>query len=365
MSKADFKFIGIGTNSGNTTGPKYIAYLTGKANGLDSTSNGGYAAVGSAGLHAGLSDNALTNAGTYYRAWNFSDDATGNGDTNNVWSGQGFLATSSLGELLNPASGSLFNAANRTNGKPHRAAISLRATVRLNSASGNASGATKTGAAIGIFFGSRIYSNTENFSHSDEGNVADHTDHVDTSSGSAVPGYNLLLSSLYHCSNHDGQRGRNTGKLRGKEGVRLLFMANPQQDKQTNSTNYDKVPDQGRHLRPVPGTYSMNTWYRIRMDITILPGTHIIDIYTADNANVAPGSESWTKQLTEYIYACQMQFVRTIGANNGSTSQNHRGMGYTVESFSSAAASSEPRHSAYIDNFEVLAEELEDSQPNN
>tara|TARA_Y100000592_G_C5474309_1_gene321320 strand:+ start:139 stop:1245 length:1107 start_codon:yes stop_codon:yes gene_type:complete len=368
MSKRDFIFLGHDTSTNSSNGIRYKMYLTGKANGLDSTQNGGYATVGSAGLHASLS-NSLSNSGTYYRAYNFLDDATGN-DTEEQWSGLAYLATSSMGAFLNHASGTLYSAPNRTNGKQPRAAISQRAHLRIETSTGNSTGAN-VGSAIGMFFGSSTPTQGNKFQvpqghflRNDNGAVTGSScSYIANDIGLRIPGYQVALTSLLHESNHTDEENENTNF--GNEGVRLVFMATPQ----FNYGEYDHPDGSGfdkqtvRQLRECAGTYAFNRWYRVRWDITMLQGTHIIEVYTATPSDTI-GSETWTKVLTEYVYGAQNCFAHTYGAN-AARFDNYKGMGYFVYARSQAAASAQGRHSVYIDNYQVLSETLETSQPNN
>jgi len=181
-----------------------------------------------------------------------------------------------------------------------------------------------------------------------------------------------MLSSLKHTSNLDGDQ--DVASNFGHEAVRLLFSATP-----AAICNYAMCyeidptvyPNHGVKMRACAGTYAFNTWYKVRMDIISMFGCDKVLCYTAAASDTL-GSETWTLRNTEYIFATERQFwnkgmsnaalpdYETDGTRAAIPSMNS--MGYFVAARTAAAAVDQGRHSAFIDNFQVLAESLETTQ---
>jgi hypothetical protein len=354
MALQDFRFYGKDTiDDSSDGGVRKIAYDIAQGNGAATSTNGGYAMLGQSQQHSLLA-NAITTCGDYCRAWNFSSGRYSANNYDIGWGGMAFVGTQSLGTRTDPADGHMFSAkahyANTTGKRTVAAAVSIRATLRLGAENVGTADSGSYGSFIGIFAGARVISNTVQFS-TNRGDQQDETMYDYSVNGTIPRGYSLLLSSRKHRSwgNSDIDNGDGTLVTDecGQEGVRLLLHL---------AGNTDTANASSRALRaivhPCSGSYTFNNWYRVRMDITPLPGTDKIQVYTAAASDTV-GSETWTNVKTTYVFAGQEQFwVKTHTANT-------KGMGYTVSAHRQLnATATDKNHDCYIDGLQILSKNI-------
>ena len=357
MAHKDFKFLGKTTTNSNTTGQNMIAYQIAQGNGAGGSTNGGYAMEGQSQLHSTLSA-SITTCGDYCRAWLWSDGLYTGNNVDFNWAGMAFVGTRSLGDKITPDSGSAWSAAatfaNSTGKRTEATAISLRATVRLGATTGSAAGdnvSSSLGSTIGLFCGARPESLTTTYS-THTGTDDDFSMYTpDGANGSVFAGYTLQLSSIKHYGSTtygaDGTSITNTDLSAGT--VRLVM-------RQAGPIIPDLGIGQKHNCHPrqqvCSGTYQFNKWYRIRMDVTPLPGCDKIEAYTAAATDTV-GSETWTKVKTHYVWAGSPQFWYKP---NGF---NRKGLGYCVSSHRHTDLSADDKnHDCFIDAFTVFSKKI-------
>ena len=360
MAHKDFKFLGKTTSTntnGSNAGQNHLAYLIAQGNGAGGSTNGGYAMEGQSQLHSALSA-SITTCGDYCRAWLWSDGRYTSSGYDYNWAGMAFVTTRSLGERLTPDSGSAWSAAatfaNSTGKRTEATAISIRATVRLGAATGSAGGdnvSSSLGSTIGIFCGARPESLTVTYSNH-SGTDDSYTMYTPNGGyGTLFAGYTLQLSSVNHYGTTvwGGDGTSVTNSNLGQEGVRLIMRQTAPDV--TNLGAGGRISCQPRQ-QVCTGTYQFNKWYRIRMDVTPLPGCDKIEAYTAPATDTI-GSETWTKVKTHYVWAGQPQFWYKTNAHN------RKGIGYCVSSHRHEDLTADDRnHDCFIDAFTVFSKKI-------
>jgi hypothetical protein len=364
MAKQDFNFLGYTTLNDATDGNvRMAAHNMARGNGSESGTNGGYAAEGMSVPHSTLSG-AITTCGDYARGWIFSQYNYSVNNYNRGWYGMGFLGTRSLGPRLDPNSGSAWSAAasfaNSTGKRSQATAVSMRATVRLGCLyTASVSQYTSSGTAVGLFFGARTPSTTARYTTDADGDDYGYAVYSKTDTyGTLINGYTLWLSSMKHYSwgnddiDSDGDGSSVKDTNRGNVGVvRLLFISTGPHANEAAAGNTFQRP----RVHKCQGSYAFNAWYRIRMDITPLPGTDKIEIYTAPATDTI-GSETWTKRATQYRFAGTCHYVTRQHA------QNHRGLGYCVQAWrdqnGSTLSTRSRNHDAYLDALTVYSKNI-------